>query len=271
MAFTRRGGGFTYLGLLFIICVLAMTAAMAGVVWSTVQRRENERELVFIGSQFQAAIERYHQRSKGARPQYPRRLEDLLRDSRSPQVHRDLRKLYTDPMTGGRQWGLIRLPDGGIVGVHSLSSRVPFERTFVAAGLAFPLAKTYREWRFIAPSAVDLLGPPATVDAAASAASRRPPQSDPARNAEPVAPPSVEEEAPAPAAAVRPPRQEDYRTRTPEACSRIAAYDQQVCQQPGTGDAEDADRACQDSAVRRAVACSLGDAGPLPPLVRRGN
>ena len=35
-------------------------------------------------------------------------------------------------MTGGRQWGLIRLPDGGIVGVHSLSSRVPFERTFVA-------------------------------------------------------------------------------------------------------------------------------------------
>lgn len=151
-----RGRGFTYLGVLFIVSLLSLTAALAGVVWSTVQRRENERELVFVGRQFAAAIEGYHRaRSTAPGPTYPRELEQLLRDDRALAVRRHLRKIYPDPMTGRRQWGLIRRADGGIVGVHSLSDREPLQRSTLAPGLSFPAAASYRDWRFIAPSAAD--------------------------------------------------------------------------------------------------------------------
>ena len=151
--------GFTYLGVLFLVLLLGMTAAMASVVWSTVQRRENERQLVFVGRQFQAAIEHYRKRSPDGQAPYPRQLEDLLRDARAVQVLRHLRQIYPDPITGTTQWGLIRLPDGGIVGVYSLSEREPLQRSSLGWGLSFPGAKTYRDWRFVAPSASELLAP----------------------------------------------------------------------------------------------------------------
>jgi type II secretory pathway pseudopilin PulG len=154
-----RGRGFTYLGLMFIVVVLSMTATMASVVWSTVQQRANEQELLFIGRQFQAAIERYGQRNVGTEGRYPRRLEELLRDARTIQIERHLRRLYIDPMTGQAEWGLLRLADGGIVGVHSLSSRAPMEAGVAAAALGFSQATSYRDWRFVAPSAVELLTP----------------------------------------------------------------------------------------------------------------
>ena len=156
---TRPERGFTYLGVLFIISVLGLTAAMASVVWSTVQRRENEKQLVFAGRQFQAAIERYGQRAQGSNTRFPRELEDLLRDPRAVNVQRFLRQIYVDPMTGERRWGLIRLPDGSIVGVHSLSSRTPLRSSLsaVAGTRAGEVAESYRDWRFVAPSAEALL------------------------------------------------------------------------------------------------------------------
>lgn len=152
-----RHAGFTYLGVMFLVMLLALTAAMASVVWSTEQRRENERQLVFVGLQFQAAIERYRQRSKDGEAAYPRRLEDLVRDARALNVVRHLRQVFPDPLTGSTRWGLVRLPDGGIVGVYSLSDRAPLQRGSLAQGLSFPDAKSYRDWRFIAPSATELL------------------------------------------------------------------------------------------------------------------
>ena len=151
--------GFTYLGVLFLVLLLGMTAAMASAVWSTVQRRENERQLVFVGRQFQAAIEHFQKRSPDGQAPYPRQLVDLLRDARAVQVLRHLRQIYPDPITGTTQWGLIRLPNGGIVGVYSLSQGEPLQRVSLGRGLSFPGAKTYQEWRFIAPSAADLLAP----------------------------------------------------------------------------------------------------------------
>lgn len=156
-----RSRGFTYLGVLFLMSLLALTAAMASAVWSTAQRRENERELVFVGQQFQAAIERYRQRSTGSDAPYPPRLEDLVRDARAVRVQHHLRQLYPDPMTGNTQWGLIRLPDGGIVGVHSRSEREPLRRSFIGAHVGLSNAASYRDWRFVAPSATALLVPPA--------------------------------------------------------------------------------------------------------------
>lgn len=153
--------GFTYLGVMFLVAVLALTASMAGVVWSTAQQRANERELVFVGRQFQVAIERYRQRSSGPDARYPRQLEDLLRDTRALRVERHLRRLYLDPMTGRAEWGLIRAADGGIVGVHSLSERRPMAGTLLAESLQAGEATRYSDWRFIAPSAAERLRAPA--------------------------------------------------------------------------------------------------------------
>ena len=159
---SARGRGVTYLGVMVLVALLTLTATLASVVWSTEQQRANERELVFAGRQIQAAIERYQRRSPGNNPAgYPRELGDLLRDGRSVQIERHLRRIYIDPMTRRADWGLIRGSDGGIVGVHSLSERKPMAGTLLAAsfekdgvGRADAVATaTYRDWRFIAPSA----------------------------------------------------------------------------------------------------------------------
>lgn len=153
----ERGRGFTYLGLMFLIALMGMAAAMASAVWSTTQRRDNERELVFAGRQFAAAIERYRMRSTDAARLYPRSLQELVLDDRGGQVHHHLRRIFVDPLTGSRQWGLIQLPDGGIIGVHSLSERAPFERGFVMADFPVPKdSRSYQDWHFVAPSALPL-------------------------------------------------------------------------------------------------------------------
>lgn len=259
--------GFTYLGVLFLVALLSTTAAMASVVWSVVQQRENERELVFVGGQFQAAIEHYRQRSNGAAKPYPPSLQELLRDSRSAALQRDLRQIYFDPMTGSAQWGLIRSPDGGIVGVHSLSDRAPLQRSFVARGVSFPRATSYRDWRFIAPSAVELARatPPLPASRSVPAAPRERPT--PARGV--AEPPVIAPLDELPTMAVPRPSQQDYRSRTPEACARIAAYDNQICSQQAARLGEEAGAECQDSAVERTIACSLDPSSPLPTLITR--
>jgi type II secretory pathway pseudopilin PulG len=150
MARTAHGErGFTYLGVMFIIALMGLTGAMASVVWATAQRRANERELVFIGQQFSAAIASYQRRPAVAPPRYPRTLEELVRDDRTPTPARHLRKIYVDPITGDSKWGLVLAPDGGIVGVHSLSDREPFPRTKPIADYSPPSSsKTYRDWVF---------------------------------------------------------------------------------------------------------------------------
>lgn len=168
-----REGGFTYLGVLFLVGLMTLTAGMASAVWSTAQHRENERQLIFAGRQLQTAIERYAQSARAGDPQgagarYPHRLEDLLRDPRALEMRRHLRQLYTDPMTGEREWGLIRLGDGAIVGVHSLSTRRPLggppDAVTSRAGEG-----RYRDWQFIAPSAQALLAASAPAAAQSTA------------------------------------------------------------------------------------------------------
>jgi type II secretory pathway pseudopilin PulG len=142
--------GFTYLGVLIFIAVAGVALAAAGTVWHTEARREKEKELLFIGQEFQTAISRYHLSTPGAVKQYPKRLEDLLRDPRYPQVRRYLRKLYRDPITGTTDWGLIRAADGGIFGVYSPSRERPLKVGGFAPDLStFQSATRYSEWVFV--------------------------------------------------------------------------------------------------------------------------
>jgi type II secretory pathway pseudopilin PulG len=143
---SARQRGFTYLAALFAIAILGGGLALAGEVWETSARREKEAELLFAGNQYRKAIERYF---LGGQQQYPRALEDLLKDRRRPGTVRHLRKLYPDPLTG-KQWGLVKAPDGGILGVHSLSEEEPLKLAgFRPRDAAFEGARKYSDWKFV--------------------------------------------------------------------------------------------------------------------------
>ena len=143
--------GFTYLWVLLAIGLVAAGLAATAEVASTAARRDKEAELLFAGDQFARAIARYRAAVPGSQ-QYPQRLENLLADNRFPNVRRHLRRIYRDPMTGGAEWGLVRGPNGGIVGVYSTSTAPPIKTAnFPKEYAAFAGATSYRDWVF-APS-----------------------------------------------------------------------------------------------------------------------
>lgn len=144
----RASGGFTYLTVLFIVAILGGGLALVGEMWQTAAQREKEAELLFVGHQFRSAILRYY--LSGPQRQYPRALEDLLKDARMPETRRYLRRVYADPMTGKAEWGLVKAPDGGILGVHSLSDEAAFKRAnFKRRDAVFAGAQKYSDWKFV--------------------------------------------------------------------------------------------------------------------------
>lgn len=145
----RRSRGFTYLTVLFIVAILGGGLALVGEMWETSARREKETELLFVGHQYRSAIGRYY--LSGPQRQYPRALEDLLKDARMPDTRRYLRRLYADPLSGKTEWGIVKAPDGGILGVHSLSEEATFKRAgFKRRDATFAGAQKYSDWKFVA-------------------------------------------------------------------------------------------------------------------------
>lgn len=121
--------------------------ALVGEVWHTAAVREREAELLYVGNQYRKAIERYY--LSGPR-RYPSSLSDLLKDPRKPGTERYLRKLYPDPLTGKAEWGIVKAPDGGVMGVHSPSEDAPLKTAgFKARDAAFEGAKKYSDWKFV--------------------------------------------------------------------------------------------------------------------------
>lgn len=148
----RRQSGFTYLTLLFVVATMGAGLALTGEVWYTSVLREREAELLHIGNDYRKAIERYY--LSGPR-QYPRDLADLLKDPRQPGIVRHLRKPYSDPVTGKEEWGLVRAPDGGIAGVHSLSEDKPLKSGgFSVRDREFEAKPKYSDWKFVYTPAV---------------------------------------------------------------------------------------------------------------------
>lgn len=146
----RRDRGFTYVGVLVLVAVMGIGLAASGQIWHTAQQRERERELLFIGQQFRLALDRYARHTPGQARRAPLRLEELLQDPRHPGIHRYLRKIYVDPMTGSAQWGLVTGPGGEIYGVHSLSGEEPLKKSnFALADRNFEGAMKYSDWVFM--------------------------------------------------------------------------------------------------------------------------
>ena len=161
----RRLRGFTYLTALFVVAILGGGLALVGEVWHSSTLREREAELLFVGNQYRNAIERYF--LAGPQRQYPRSLVDLLKDPRESATQRHLRKLYADPLSG-KEWGLVTAPDGGILGVHSLSDDRPLKVAgFRLRDAAFAGAQKYSDWKFVSmPSALPATDEPAAKPAA---------------------------------------------------------------------------------------------------------
>ncbi len=145
-------GGYAYLALLILIAIMGVTAAASAQLGAIYQRRMAEKELLFVGGEFQRALLSYASATPLGQPTQPRTLDDLLRDPRYPNAVRHLRKLYEDPMTGKADWVFVKSPDGQtIVGIHSASTARPIQIAhFPAEFQGFEDKHSYMEWVFVA-------------------------------------------------------------------------------------------------------------------------
>ncbi len=142
--------GFTYLAVLFMIAMMGVMLASIGTMWQTSRQRDRERELLFIGNQFRQAIKDYYEKAPDAVKKYPSSLDELVKDSRFVTIQRHLRRVYRDPMSGDRNWGLVKAPQGGIMGVHSLSQDAPLKTgNFRTSDKGLEDRRKYSEWVFV--------------------------------------------------------------------------------------------------------------------------
>jgi type II secretory pathway pseudopilin PulG len=140
--------GFTLLGLLFLIAVLGVALAVLGTLWHSVNLREKEAELLFIGDQYRRALLSYYQHTPGDEKNYPRQLTDLLLDPRFPQPVRHLRRLYSDPISRAA-WQVLRNEAGEIIGIHSASTAMPRKIAgFPPQYTDFAGVNRYADWVF---------------------------------------------------------------------------------------------------------------------------
>ena len=145
-----RQRGFTYLVLLFMVAIMGAVLAATAMVWHTLAQRDKEQELLYAGDAFRRAIGLYYERTPGAAKQYPKKLDDLLEDKRQVSLARYLRKIYIDPLTAGKKWGVVPGPGGTIMGVYSRSKATPIKTgNFDQTDQEFAGKGSYLDWRFV--------------------------------------------------------------------------------------------------------------------------
>lgn len=143
-----RQTGSAYLTILMLVMAVATGLSAVAQPWRTQKVREQEAQLLFVGQQFQRALASYYR--SGTAPAYPKTLDALLKDDRVSFTRRHLRRIYEDPTTGGKEWGLVKSPDGGIMGVYSLSTDAPLKQDGFDASLGDLSGKSrYQDWKFV--------------------------------------------------------------------------------------------------------------------------
>ena len=91
-------GGYNLVVLMVLVTVMNVAVALALPAWSKFAQREKETETIFRGLQYAEAI-RVFQKRQG---RLPNTLEELLEIE-----PRAIRKLYTNPLHEGGQWGIL--------------------------------------------------------------------------------------------------------------------------------------------------------------------
>jgi type II secretory pathway pseudopilin PulG len=142
--------GVLLLGLLLALAISGLSLMLALDVWAVERQRQQEQELLFVGGQYRAAIERYYYAApKGAPRAFPANLKDLQEDDRYPIPVRHIRRLYPDPLTGAPQWGAV-MQGSRITGVYSLGKGSPLKVAgFAKSDQGFSGRSSYRDWAFV--------------------------------------------------------------------------------------------------------------------------
>lgn len=143
-----RQHGFTLLAVLVAMMLLALATQHVMTVLAQQAQREREAQLIWVGEAFRQAIGQYYENSPGTVKRWPRELTDLVEDKRFVTLRRHVRKIYLDPITRSREWGVVRASDGGIQGVYSLSD-LPSIRTLNPNGEMLASGSRYSDWRFV--------------------------------------------------------------------------------------------------------------------------
>jgi type II secretory pathway pseudopilin PulG len=130
----------------FMVAVLLIALARW---WQAEARREKERELLWVGSQFRAALAGYAAASPAGATPRPPDLAALLRDDRDGTLRRHLRRIYIDPMTASDAWGIVTAEDGSVLAVHSRFSGRPLAPDGASPRFRmFEGTTLYSQWRF---------------------------------------------------------------------------------------------------------------------------
>lgn len=142
--------GFTYISALVFVTVMGITLSTAGGLWSSVVKREREQELLFRGDQILQAIDSYYTQTPGNKlREYPRSIQDLLKDPRYPSIKRHLRRPFPNPLSRDGNWEYILDRRGGIKGVFAKSQEQPTKKGRFPAGYElFEKAAAYSDWQF---------------------------------------------------------------------------------------------------------------------------
>ena len=162
--------GYTYILALTVVMIMGIMLGMVGQSWKTIKQREQEKELIFRGSQIKEAIENWYNpkyisgggtgsktvmplldlkdllggnQQANRRPYLPQNYAVPL-DDKNPKCAPDCARLkvYQDPMTG-KEWTIIRgnivngisaistgNQGGSIIGVSSKSDETTFKTDF---------------------------------------------------------------------------------------------------------------------------------------------
>ena len=142
--------GFTYPAALAMIIIVSISLMVVQKQWSTIVKRDKEKELFFRAEQIVQAIESFYKSSSKESKQYPKRLQVLLKDNRFPGLKRHLRKIYMDPITEDGKWGIIYDGKGGIKGIFSKSRAEPLKTgNFPEIYKSFENKRKYNDWKFV--------------------------------------------------------------------------------------------------------------------------
>jgi type II secretory pathway pseudopilin PulG len=145
-----KQGGFSYLIVIFLVAVVAVVATHVQEITAMKEKRRKEAELLVTGEMYRAAIQDYYDGATGSAHTYPNSIADLLADPRTNKLVRHLRKEYPDPITGAAHWALVAAPQGGIMGVYSLSDHSPVKQDGFPLELAgLKGVKKYQDWKFV--------------------------------------------------------------------------------------------------------------------------
>src|SRR5437588_12031347 len=106
--------GFTLAGVIVIMTIMMIVVAYTVPrMWSTVMKRERERQTIYVMQQYAKAIAEFQDKNK-AYPTSPQQ----LKDARQPRMIRGVKGELADPLTGEVDWLVIPQAAGASLPAH---------------------------------------------------------------------------------------------------------------------------------------------------------